>query len=178
LALGLEGSDYNLNRQQAEWRLLPKHLFTCDITKPFRLLTRTSGQAVKFDVISAFEVLEHLPEDTLPAFFGNVRNHLAAGGLFVASVATSESRDPVTGAVWHVTIKPREWWTHKAKESGLVAVDGLFTVADFPRGSGNALSRWGDWNAETNPELGFHLVARQSTVDSSRSTVSDSRLAE
>ena len=164
LGIGLEGSDYSKKRQRAEWRVLPQHLFTCDITKPFRLTSRIDGQPVQFDVISAWEVLEHLPEGALQLFFTNVRNHLADGGVFAASVATFEDRDPETGAVWHVTIKPREWWIDKANRNGMVAVTGLFTPPDFPRGSGNPLSRWGDWNVEKNPDYGFHLVLQKTKI--------------
>jgi hypothetical protein len=35
MAIGLEGSDVSLKQQRAEWRVIPNHLFTCDITKPF-----------------------------------------------------------------------------------------------------------------------------------------------
>lgn len=162
LAIGLEGSDYSLRSQRAEWRLIPHHLFTCDVTKPFRLISRLGGKGVQFDVISAWEVLEHLPEDTLSQFFSNVADHLACDGIFVASVATFEDKDPQTGAIWHVTVKPREWWMEIVRNVGLVPANGLFEVADFPRGSwGHNPCLRGDWNPQTDPKAGFHLVLRK-----------------
>ena len=158
-AIGLEGSDYSLRNQRAEWRLLPQHLLTCDITQPFELRERNGGDTAYFDVISAWEVLEHLPEELLPQFFANVSAHLGQDGLFAASIATFEDFDAETGAVYHVTIKSRDWWEQEFRNGGLRPVSGLFEVKDFPRGSGNTPV---DWDAIRQPELGFHLVARKS----------------
>ena len=158
-AIGLEGSDYSLRNQRAEWRLLSQHLLTCDITQPFELRERNGGGMARFDVICAWEVLEHLPEELLPQFFANVSAHLSKDGLFAASIATSEDFDEETGAIYHVTIKPRDWWEQKYREGGLEPVSGLFEVKDFPRGSGNTPV---DWDAIRQPELGFHLVGRKS----------------
>lgn len=158
-SFGIEGSDLSLKERRAEWRNIPNRLFTADITKPFRLLG-ADGNAIKFDVITAWEVLEHIPETALPGFFDNVTGHLRPGGLFVGSIATFEDRDPATGAVWHVTVKPREWWADKFAACGFTPEDGLFSHADFVRGSGNPRSL-GDWDARANPNLGFHVVYRK-----------------
>jgi Methyltransferase domain len=157
-ALGLEGSDYSLRTQRACWRLIPNHLMTCDATRPFRILD-PSRQAMRFDVISAWEVLEHIREADLKQFFENVRSHLTEDGIFAASVATSEDGDPRTGAVYHVTVKDRDWWLDRCAGAGLEPVDNLFEPLDFPRGSGNGVY---DWSVLTNPEVGFHLVLRNS----------------
>jgi len=53
LAVGLEGSDYQLVNQGAEWSTIPLHLFTCDVTKPFRLTDRATGQPLLFHAITA-----------------------------------------------------------------------------------------------------------------------------
>jgi SAM-dependent methyltransferase len=157
-ALGLEGSDYSMRTQRACWRLIPNHLMTCDVTRPFCL-----HQPILFDVISAWEVLEHIREADLPQFFKNIRSHLAPGGFFVASIATFEDRDPVSGAVWHVTVRDREWWQCQFARAGLEPVQDLFETLDFPRGSGNGPN---DWSVLANPEYGFHAVLRDSDSDS------------
>ncbi len=36
-AVGIEGSDFSVVRQRAEWRTIPFNLFTADITKPFTI---------------------------------------------------------------------------------------------------------------------------------------------
>lgn len=159
LAVGLEGSDYSLRAQRAAWRLLPRQLFTCDVVKPFSLKRAPSGEKLTFDVVSAWELLEHLPAQDFPQFLANVGAHLAPGGVFVGSVATFPDTDPISGRAYHVTIQPRSWWTTLFAENGFVAaVDHPFTVADFCRGTGNGVF---DWDVRTNPELGFHFVLQR-----------------
>jgi cyclopropane fatty-acyl-phospholipid synthase-like methyltransferase len=155
-SMGLEGSDWSLLEQRAEWRALGPHLRTCDITQPFDILDPT-GAAVGFDVISAWEVLEHLPRTSLPRFFDNVRRHLGPEGLFVASIALFEDRDPQSGAVWHVTLEPPEWWAQCMAEAGLSLVASPFAPRDYVRGSGSSID---DWDAVAQPDMGFHVVAR------------------
>lgn len=125
-SLGLEGSDYSLKWQRAEWRFLRDRLFTCDITEPYSIIDNGAGKPAKFDLISAWEVLEHLPEDRLEPFFANIRNHLADNGLLTASVATFEDFDKDTGAIYHVTVKPRDWWQARLQQAGLEVAEGLF----------------------------------------------------
>jgi 2-polyprenyl-3-methyl-5-hydroxy-6-metoxy-1,4-benzoquinol methylase len=158
LALGIEGSDFSLKAQRAYWPLLPSHLMTCDATKPFRLLHESEPK--RFDLVTAWEVLEHIPEELLGGFFSNIRDHLSDEGLFVASVATFPDFDPATGVAWHVTIKERDWWEAKMRENGLVAATSPYELLDYPRGSGNPLVV-GDWNAATDPQSGFHIAARR-----------------
>lgn len=155
-SMGLEGSDLSLLEQRAEWRALGARLRTCDITQPFDILDE-AGMTVGFDVISAWEVLEHLPRESLPRFFDNVRRHLAPEGLFVASVALFEDRDPESGAVWHVTLEPREWWSQQMAEAGLQLMASPFVTRDYVRGSGSSFD---DWDAADQPHMGFHIVAR------------------
>ena len=156
-AMGLEGSTYPQANQLAQWRWLENRLFTCDITKPFQISDSSIPGEAKFEIITAWEVLEHLHEEQLTTFFANVKKHLRDDGYFCASVATFECNDPETGAVWHVTLKPQQWWEAKCQEAGLTLVTGAFQTYDFPRGSGNGCH---DWNHETQPHMGFHIVAK------------------
>ncbi len=158
-SFGLEGSDYPKKHQNFEWKRIPDRLNTCDITKRF-VITDQSGAPALFDVISMWEVLEHIQEHELPQLLSNIRNHLSPRGLFCASVATFEHSNPETGAVWHVTVKPKSWWQERLRLAGLELVDGLFTVKDFPRGSGNGAQ---DWDALREPHMGFHVVARRTS---------------
>ncbi len=162
-SVGVEGSDFALREQRAEWRVIPRHLFTADMTKPFRF-ERRDGTRMQFDVITAWEVLEHIPEGDLPGLFDNISGSLATDGLFVASIASFVDRDPETGVVYHVTLRPREWWLDQMVKVGFESVDGLFQPGDFVRGSGNQrvgpLGR-NDWDVLREPEKGFHLVAKK-----------------
>ncbi|MGD0654528.1 MAG: class I SAM-dependent methyltransferase [Thermoguttaceae bacterium] len=154
-AVGLEGSDYSLRNQRAEWRVIPQNLLTCDIAKPFILLDVDTDRPVQFDLITAWEVLEHLPETEIPQFFENVAKHLATDGYFLASVATFEDKDPTTGAVWHVTVKEKPWWEEQFKAAGFEERRQVFDYEEFPRGTGRPNSAW---DVRKNPELGFHVV--------------------
>lgn len=107
-AAGIDGSDYSQATRRAEWGKLPGGiLFTADITRPFSL-EEDDGSPALFDVVTAWEVLEHIPEELVPAMMGNVANHLVDGGLFVCSI--SQARDFWEGYDYHVNIHQRDWW--------------------------------------------------------------------
>ena len=161
-SIGLEGSDYSQNALRASWRIIPEYLKTCDITKPFKVHDDNSSQ-VEFDLITAWEVLEHIKKDDLPQLLKNITNHLGNDGMFVASVAQFEDYDPLTGAQWHVTLESYEWWKRLFKDHGLVFISSPFLTGDYVRGSGNPYHD-GDWNVIENPELGFHIVAKKSSL--------------
>lgn len=156
-AVGIEGSDYSATWRRAEWATIPERLFTADITKPFYV--NVDGVPQKFDLITAWEVLEHIRDSEIDGLFENIRRHLAPNGVFCGSVATFEDCDPVSGAVWHVTVRPYGWWVKRITDAGFEIVDGLFSTADFPRGSGNPRALW-DWDAAAMPEMGFHICFR------------------
>lgn len=157
LSVGLEGSDYNLLEQRAEWRTIPDRLFTADICYPFRF-EDSAGEKVQFDIISAWELFEHIPETLLPSLLNNITSALRPRGLVVASVATFLDQDEATGVVYHHTVQSRNWWEARFRSVGLVSVEGLFETSDFVRGIGNPTAY--DWDVSRNPELGFHLVLR------------------
>jgi glycosyltransferase involved in cell wall biosynthesis/SAM-dependent methyltransferase len=155
ISYGIEGSNFSKLERRAEWRSIPEYLFTADITKRF-VLNDASGNPLTFQVISAWEVLEHIHEKDLPGLIENIDRHLAPGGVFVASVATFEDRDSSTGAVWHVTVRPPDWWHERFSSSGWSAKIDLFSHRDFVRGIGNPSAN--DWDARAWPQMGFHLV--------------------
>jgi len=123
LAVGIEGSDYSRKMKRAEWAYLAdSFLFTADITKPFRVTDRESRDPLKFDVITSWEVLEHLEERDIPALISNVRNHLNPDGVFVASI--SYVSDFVQGVELHRTIKMKDWWLSLFKQHALHDMPG------------------------------------------------------
>jgi len=63
-----------------------KNLFTCDITKPFQVLR--DQRPLQFDLITAWEVLEHVPPSELDQLFRNIAGHLRPGGYFIASTTS------------------------------------------------------------------------------------------
>lgn len=127
-AVGVEGSDFSKKHQRAEWARIPDNLFTADITKPY-FITDDEGRKVLFDVISAWEVMEHIKRDDLPGLFSGVRNNLVPGGLFVCSIATF----PDEG--YHVTLEEKPWWVEQFKAGGLEPVEGIYVDGDYVRES-------------------------------------------
>lgn len=113
VGVGLEGSDYSLKHKRANWKELSNtHLFTCDITKPFEV--QQGGKPRRFHLITAWEVMEHIHPDDLPAIFGNIRKHLVEGGVFVAS--TNSHSSVVDGVELHQTrMTNAEWHTYITK---------------------------------------------------------------
>jgi SAM-dependent methyltransferase len=107
ISIGLEGSDYSLINDRANWaELANKLLFTCDVSYPFTILN--DDEPLKFDCITAWELIEHLHPERLDAFFQNVLNHLSDDGLFCASIATVP--DKPEGHDLHLSVfSPQTW---------------------------------------------------------------------
>lgn len=150
-SIGLEGSDFSKINNRGEWKNIPGNLFTADITKPFMV-------ADKFDVITAWEVLEHIRNRDLIGLFQNIQNNLSLSGIFVASVAMFEDKDPTLGAVWHQTVMPKSWWEDKFLSNGFVLIPSPFNHEEYVRGNGNPTVP--DWDSQKDPSRGFHIVAK------------------
>lgn len=152
-AIGLEGSDYSRKSQRAEWRLLRNNLFTCDIAKPYSIWD-LEGKPVLFDIVSAWEVFEHIPEEGVPQMLKNIANMLAPGGYFVGTVSQTEDYEPESGAQLHVTIQPPEWWYTQAEKAGLWRAENVFEPCDLARAYGNPPLPWLlGWGLERSPYL-------------------------
>jgi 2-polyprenyl-3-methyl-5-hydroxy-6-metoxy-1,4-benzoquinol methylase len=158
VSVGLEGSDVSLRAQRAEWRLLRNNLLTCDISRPFDVYEVGCEGAVRFDVITAWEVVEHIANEDLPTLMENVQKHLAPDGLFVGSVTTIPDTSE-SGAEYHRTVAPKAWWVQRFRELGMEMLENHpFVRDDFCRGTGNGPL---DPDFACNPEQGFHFVCRK-----------------
>lgn len=135
-AIGLEGSDYRKSRRMPEWETIPDNLFICDVTRPFEILR--NGEPVKFDVITAWEFLEHISTTDLPKFYKEIKKYLAPGGGWIVSICVfDEERSRKTyGIEWgekekfsnvncghglglhHQNCVPTEWWIKNLEENG------------------------------------------------------------
>jgi 2-polyprenyl-3-methyl-5-hydroxy-6-metoxy-1,4-benzoquinol methylase len=166
LAIGVDGSDFCQINRIGYWPLLLNNLFTCDITKPFSFLSRDSQTQIDFDVITMWEVLEHIAESDLPSLFHNICGHLGKHGYFIGSISLLAYMDE-EGHPYHVTLKPRDWWKAQFIENGLVMLDTHpFNEKFFCRGNG---PRYQDiHNYALNPNEGFLFVAQNAPENKQR----------
>ena len=125
LSIWLEGSDYSLKHGRANWpELGGTNLFTCDIAKPFALFVNRKKH--KFELITAWEVLEHIKTSDLTILFRNIVQHLSRGGYFIAS--TTSVPDIHDGIDLHQTkMTNKSWrvWIKKNVPEFAPADDGL-----------------------------------------------------
>ncbi len=158
LAVGLEGSDYSEKSKRAYWNLIPNNLYTCDVTKSFKILKENELQ--KFDLVGAWEFLEHISERDLPSVLGNIALHLKnEDSLFVGNISTFHEHSG--SACWHVTVKPEEWWREIFQKNGFEIIEEVLDKSCFPRGTNNFLGTWGgDYDVTANSDLGFAFTAR------------------
>lgn len=117
VAVGLEGSDYSKKTGRAEWKTIPSNLFTCDITKPFQLYM--DRKEAKFDIITMWEVIEHIKEEDLPQLFENIRQHMKLSSLVI--ISTTSKSDVIDGAELHQCRHGKDWWLQIAAKEGFVA---------------------------------------------------------
>ncbi len=115
-SVGLEGSDYSLKIKRAAWATIPDNLFTCDITKVF-VVHHDHTAPYKFDVVTAWDVLEHIETQDLPLVFDNIRMHLKDDGYFMMTVPRVNK--PTRGGIdRHRTKENREWWLETLANNG------------------------------------------------------------
>ncbi len=115
-AMGLEGSDYSRRFGRAEWPIIPNSLHLCDVTKNFHISNKKNKKILKFHLITAWELLEHLEEHQIDGLIKNVKRHLLDEGLFIASVANFS--DKIEDIEFHRTREGKEWWLKKFAEHG------------------------------------------------------------
>jgi cyclopropane fatty-acyl-phospholipid synthase-like methyltransferase len=78
----------------------------------------------KFDVITAWEVLEHLDPHRLQIALAGIYNHLEDDGIFLGSVSLIS--DAPEGIELHQIIKPWDFWIDQFQKNG------MFTVEAYP----------------------------------------------
>ena len=160
-AVGVDGSDFCNRYKIGYWPLLINNLFNCDITKPFSFISIQNNINFYFNIITMWEVLEHIEEDDLNGLFKNINEHLRSpNGYFIGSISLLEYVDK-NGRPYHVTLKSKKWWADKFQENALIMIESHpFNEKFFCRGVG---SRFQDaHNYLLYPEEGFHFVAIKS----------------
>lgn len=109
-AVGIEGSDYNVKNGRANWPDYHNaYLFTADATKPYQVVS-ADDKPVTLDLITAWEVIEHIHPDDLDAFFTNITKHMGEDSIFCGSISTVPSTE---GRILHQSVFPKEVWINE-----------------------------------------------------------------
>lgn len=126
-AIGIEGSSYNVEHKQVNWsEYYEKILWTADVTKPF-LVVDESNQEVKFDLITAWELIEHLLPEDLESFLRRAIDKLSDDGLFILSVNQDpDVRREKDGSLifLHQSVFPERYWREEILKN--------FNVVNYP----------------------------------------------
>lgn len=137
IGVGLDGSGISRLQQRAEWRLLRENLFTCDISK-FFTLTQNGSTPFMFNVVSAWEVLEHLTKEGVDGLFCNLNRHMHTGSILACSISQAEGGFTDDGIPLHQTIEPLVWWEEIGGRHGFELMkNSPFARFDYDRGNGN-----------------------------------------
>ena len=153
-SIGLEGSNFSKISNRAFWPIIPNNLFTADITKEF--IIKNNKKEATFDLITAFEFLEHIKETDLNILFTNIQKHLKSGGYFIGSIGTTVSFSP-EGHSLHQTVWNSETWCDYLKKYFDLCHDIDFEFSQFPRGVGNTYE---DPNFFFS-NIGFHFMCKK-----------------
>lgn len=156
LAVGVEGTDHQKKAKSGLWGRLPDNLLTADISRPFQIHLRSGAvhEPAKFQVVTAWEVLEHIKADNLPQVMENIDRHLAKDGVLIMSICPIS--DQVDGVEMHQTIQPQEWWVDLFSRLGYRAHPEVVTYF------GRAVVRGGD----LEPDSSSFLIALTRAGDS------------
>jgi len=119
-AIGLEGSDYSLICKRDSWATIPDRLFTCDISRPYKILD--DDRLMKYDIIYSFEVMEHIHPKRLKVYFENIYNHMKGTSIFIGSFTTTKSRKFPDH---HQTIMNKKQWHSFVKKLNLFKILNL-----------------------------------------------------
>lgn len=104
-AVGVEGSDYSKNSNRSSWgNLKDVRLFTADITKDYAI--KDDQKLMNFDIISAFEVLEHIKEQDLKNIFSNIKKHSKKNTIYIFSIGTKNDFYDI----YHQNVQSENWW--------------------------------------------------------------------
>lgn len=92
-AVGLDGSDASKNLNYHSWKLMPNIVRTCDVSRPFSVLSK-AGHPFKFDFVTSWAMIEHVPKERLGVTFENIKKLMHHESLAILNIDLGESK-------WH-----------------------------------------------------------------------------
>lgn len=109
------------------------HIYGFEIVGTPEIITRDlSIEVEQFDLITAWEVLEHIKPERLGIVFENVINHLnPAGGIFQGTI--SLKADHPEGVELHQTLKPIDWWINELQKYFSIVEAYPWKIESLPR---------------------------------------------
>lgn len=125
-AVGLDGSDHCIT---ADAKLIEKfrtppqgydnwkklygvNLFTCDVSKEYNIYQ--DDTLLQFDIISAWDVMEHFNPEAIDTVSKQIHKHLKPGGIFVASINQSPCGHQDDDTVeYHKSLFTKEEWEYQ-----------------------------------------------------------------
>jgi 2-polyprenyl-3-methyl-5-hydroxy-6-metoxy-1,4-benzoquinol methylase len=124
---GIDGTD--AVERFNDWVELKDHrLFHTDLQVPFTLVE--NGALVTFDLITAWDVMEHMTEEKINIVLCNIRSHLKIGGYLMATIEYSN----LNNELYHHICYDRPWWEDKFDEFGFENL-GFKEVVQKTRGN-------------------------------------------
>lgn len=102
IGVGLDVRNGYYLRRAYSWGTRPNNLFRCDITRPFQIYF--DEKPAKFDIITSFEVFEHIHPSHIDNLLSNIQNHSHEKTVLLLQISTNPYE-------WvHRTILPRTEW--------------------------------------------------------------------
>lgn len=95
----------------------------------------------KFDFIICSDVLEHIPEEEVPAFLRGINSYAKADSVIFYSISTQLSHNVFAdGTNMHITLKSPEWWLQTIEDNAVCKNLSIFDHSGgakwFPRNTG------------------------------------------
>jgi len=115
------------------WLTYPNNFYNVDLSKEYTILNAQTSEPMQFDLITSWEMIEHLHPQDIDIFFKTLHKHLSPTGMFIGSIAmfpdTRDTNgfyeghphhDPTTEQfVLHQTVMSREEWRETLKDYNL-----------------------------------------------------------
>ena len=121
-AYGIDGAEA---ASREAWLRHPGRFFHADLRHPFNL-------NANFAIVTAFEVLEHIPEQRLGCLLTSIDVHMRHNSLFIATISLVP--DEVNGVQYHQTVRDADWWRGLLERHGFDLLDsGMFREEEWPR---------------------------------------------